>query len=560
MMQAAIYARRSTEEHQEASLDVQVSEATRYINEKGWSLDPSHVYIDDAVSRAEFKKRPGLIALLNTVEAGLIDVVVTRDESRLGGDMTRTGLLISDIIDGGARLFYYYSNEEVSLDTAVDKFMVAARNFASELEREKISQRTHEHLLSKARRGLNVGGRCYGYDNVEITDDQGRRVRVEYAINDHQADVIREIFRRYVDGAGLRTIAKALNERGEPSPRAGKRGTGSWSPGVIREMLRRDRYRGVASYNKIEKTYRGGTKVRVPRPQEEWIEIPVPHLQIVDEELWASVAGRFDKRARNRPATSRRGRPPKYLLSGFSRCAECGGPLKVSNGRQGSKAIKVYGCAYHRDRGNSVCSNTLRRPVETINEAVTSWVRRHVLTEETIVEALKEVRRRLRDRQTPGASEIPDLESETRDLKRQIDGMTEALAAAAENPVAVVKAITEREERLGRATARLETLRKAPSVLDKEVRRMEKEARRRLDDLKNLLERNPAEARKVMETVLDGPLTFTPIRTQEGPRYEIRGPLSLVELFAIEGFTKCSVPSGIRTRVTGVKGQRPGPD
>jgi site-specific DNA recombinase len=54
-----------------------------------------------------------------------------------------------------------------------------ALNFGAELEREKISQRTHEHLLVKARRGLNVGGRVFGYDNVEVKDGE-RRVRVEY--------------------------------------------------------------------------------------------------------------------------------------------------------------------------------------------------------------------------------------------------------------------------------------------------------------------------------------------------------------------------------------------
>jgi len=39
--------------------------------------------------------------------------------------------------------------------------MMALRNFSSELEREKISQRTREHLMTKARRGLNTGGRSY---------------------------------------------------------------------------------------------------------------------------------------------------------------------------------------------------------------------------------------------------------------------------------------------------------------------------------------------------------------------------------------------------------------
>lgn len=122
--------------------------------------------------------------------------------------------------------------------------MVTARNFAAELEREKIAQRTHEHLLVKARRGLNVGGRVYGYNNVEVMEGD-RRKHVEYEINQEQAAIIVEIFTRYARGEGLRTIAKALNGRHVPSAWAGKRGSGSWSPSALFAVLRRARYVGV---------------------------------------------------------------------------------------------------------------------------------------------------------------------------------------------------------------------------------------------------------------------------------------------------------------------------
>src|SRR5689334_35837 len=97
-MRCAIYCRKSTEE-QAASTDVQIAEASRYIESKGWTLAAEHVYRDDAVSRAEFKKRPGLIAMLNAAESGAFDAIVIRDESRLGGDMHRVGLVLQDLIE-----------------------------------------------------------------------------------------------------------------------------------------------------------------------------------------------------------------------------------------------------------------------------------------------------------------------------------------------------------------------------------------------------------------------------------------------------------------------------
>lgn len=507
-------------------------------------MDPAHVFIDDAVSRAEFKKRRGLPALLLAVEAGLVDVVVMRDETRLGGDMIRTGLVIQQVIEAGASLRYYFTDEVVHLDGATDRFLVAARNFAAELEREKISQRTHEHHMVKARRGLVVGGRCFGYDNVEAKDDQGRRVRVEYVINESQAEVIREVFRRYANGEGLRGIAKSLNERGVPSPSAGKRGTGSWSGGAIYEILHRERYRGVIVWNRYEKTYRGGTKVRIERPEAEWLRMEAPHLRIVEDDVWDNVQARFHGRSEEARRRRRPGRPPRYLLTSLARCSVCGGPIGVANGRQGKAPIKVYGCTYHRERGSTVCANSLRRPMEAVDEVVVAWIRRHVLTEDVVVAVLREVRLRLRERAREGESELPQLAAEVRKREQEIKRLVDILASADTQPEAVLERISERENEVRSLKTRLEVLRTAPSVIDMEVQRIEAEARRRLANLRSLLERNPDQAREVMSTILDGPLSFTPIRTDDGPRYEVRGSIGLGKLVVTDRFSNSASPAG----------------
>ncbi|GAC1549848.1 MAG: recombinase family protein [Polyangiales bacterium] len=524
-MRCAIYARRSTEEHQAASLDVQIQEATRYAERKGWVVAPQHVYVDDAVSRAEFKKRPALIAMLSAAESKDFDVVIARDETRLGGDTTRTCLLIQDLLDAGVRLYYYFSDEEVKLDGALAKMMVTLRNFASELEREKISQRTHEHLAVKARRGLNVGGRVYGFDNLEIKDGD-QRLRVEYRINPQQALVIREIFHCYVGGHGVRAIAKLLNERGIPSPRAGKRGTGSWSPSVVWDILRRERYRGNIVWNKREKMYKGGTKVRVARPESKWIEEHFEELRIIDEPLWEAVQAR--RPTRLNPGR-RTGAAPRHLLAGLARCGICGGPMQAINGRVGKKIItKVYACAWHRDRGDAVCANTLRRPVSIIDGAVMSWVRDNVLREEVIVDVLKEVRRRVAERAKTTSRELPEIDKKSAKVQREIGNLTEALAGGREKPAPVLEAIADRERQLQQLRVRKQILLTTPEAIGLEVRRMEKEVRTRLTDLRGLMERNIPEGRKALETLLDGRLKFTPI---EGRRYRVEGQISTGAIF-----------------------------
>ncbi len=113
---------------------------------------------------------------------------------------------------------------------------------------------------------------------------------------------------------------------------------------------------------------------------------------------------------------------------------------------------------------------------------------------------------------------------------------------------------TEREEQLRSIEARITALKTAPEVLDLETRRLEKEARTRLADLNGLLRRNPTEARAAMEALLVGLLVFTPTTTAEGKRYRIEGHAALDYVFPMKG-----VPSGIRTRVTALKGLGPGP-
>jgi site-specific DNA recombinase len=538
-LRAAIYARRSTEEHQAESLDLQIENAKQFIARNHWELAPDCTFVDDAISRAEFKKRPGLVALLNAANDKRCDVIVTRDESRLGGDQFRTGIVIQDILDADVQLFYYFTEEEVVLDGAVSKFLVAARNFAAELEREKTAQRTREHLQSKARRGLNVGGRVFGYDNVESREG-GRRTKVEYRINDQQAEIVRDIFRRYAEGQGVAGIAKELNARSIPSPHAGRRGSGSWSPSCIWAILRRTRYHGLLVWGRHAKTYRGGTKVRVPLPEDQWVKVEAPELKIVPDALWEAVQQRMEQSRRMTGRAGSRGAKPRYLLTGYTRCSECGGPIQVSNGKSGQKVIKVYGCSWYRNRGDAVCKNTVRRPVDAVDEAVVGWLKENVLSEALVAETLREVRRRLTQRAKESSSEIPELEREVRRLKVEAQRLAKALATTDEKPEAIVVAIAEREKRMRTLQARVEALKASPTVIGSELSVLEKEARHRLDNLREVLGRNPEEARKAVGALLEGPLTFTPVQTEGGKRYQIQGSIATGALFTTE-----SVPNGI---------------
>ena len=518
---AVIYARRS-QKHQDASVATQVEEAKRFIETKGWELAGS--YPDDAenTGRKEFKKRKEFLRLLSDADEGKFDIVVVRDPTRLGGDTARTMLAVETLKEAGVRVWYYINNSEVKLDSWIDKASFAIQSAASEGERDGISSRTFEALMVRARAGYNAGGSCYGYRNKWIVEGNVKK-RTEYEIDEPQAQIVRDIFQMYSEGEGLRGICKALNQRGVSSPQAGKRGTGSWSPTVVRPILRRERYHGVLVYGVTKKTYRGGTKVRVKRSANEVIRVQRPELKIVPDDLWERVAERF-RRNSHKPWRVAAGRKPKHLLSSLARCSKCGGPIHARKGKVGRLATKVYMCGYFHDR--AACTNSLRRPVAEADASCIAWIKDNVLREEVVLEILKEVRQRISNQCDESGGQVEALETQIAKLRKEIANLAEAVALTGGSVQALAQKLSERQERLSALEARLKMLRVAPDVLKLEVRRLEGEVRHRIDHFRELLDRDPEGARKVVEALLDGPATFTPIETPDGRRYKVAGRIA----------------------------------
>lgn len=542
-VRALLYLRKSTDEHQADSIDTQREGATRFIQShlKGEVVDE---IVDEGESRAEFKRRPGFARLLALCASKQrdFDVVVVRDESRLGAG-ERLTVAIDDMLAAGARVFYYATGEEVRLDSAEHKLTHAVRAIVADMERAKTAGRTREALDRKARRGLNVGGRCYGYDNVRTVVSDGKGW-TDYKVNPEQAKMVLEIARRYAAGESERSIARDLNERCIPSPRVGKRGTGSWSPNCIREMIRRPRYRGALEWGLIGAEYRGGTRVTFTRKKAELVTVERPDLRIIPPELDEVIQARIaDLRRRTSGLANFRGREPRYLLSGksVSRCGACGGPMHVANSKQGTRTIKVYSCLWRRDRGGSVCSNGVRRPVEAVDAVLIRWIQENVLSEDVVLAALAKVRERLAERAESASSETATAEAEIGRLDREIKRLVSVAASLedADQPEELARQIEEKTRRRREVRARLDATRAAPDLLGAEVRTLEQEARSRLADLRGLLTRRPAEARRTLEALFKGPVTFTPATVEGAPRFELSGVVNAGL------FHKLSDPNGI---------------
>ncbi len=541
-MKAAIYARKSTDDNDRdednKSVTRQVQHAKAYAESKGWSVDPEHIFVDDNQSGAVFN-RPALVRMLSDLRE--FDVIVMSELSRLGREQSATGSALADIVSKDVKVFFYLTDEELRYETAVDKFLVQAVAFAAELEREKASQRSRDALLRKAERGYNTGGRVYGYDNVPIfgTNAEGHKAKqyTDYRINEGEAEIVRGIFCMYADGNGHTSIAKTLN--GDPrfeqesrryfdgqTPPSPWKGTGSWAPSTIREMLYRERYRGVVPFGEYRKVVRNGIKKRIK--QDSYLMVNRKDLEIIPPDLWRRVATRL-KTVRKiylrdtggvlcgKPDS---GRASKYLLASLARCACCQGSIVVSGEPFGSgssrRRVPHYICSYHHKRGETVCANHHKERIKRMDAAVLAEIERMILTPDNVDDVIEQAMRHLIDRRKQGPDKVRKLKAEHKRISRELNNLV-TLVTSGSVPKTITREIKTREQRLEAIEQELGVFRPV-ELSEFDERRMRKACKEQMGRFKDLIYSNVPLARQALRKLLAGPIYFAPVVRLEDRR------------------------------------------
>ena len=404
-MQAAIYARRSTEQRvaEEAkSVTRQIENARAFALSRGWAVRDEHVFVDDGVSGAEFEKRPGFMRMMGSLRPRApFGFLVVSEQKSIGREMSETAYAIKQLAEAGVEVFEYGAGRSLTPKNATEKVLSSVHGYADEAHREQTAKRMHEAHSRLARAGHVTGGRLFGYRNRHVTKGADRdgnplHSHVERVVEDQEAAVVLRIFQLYASGLGLKAIARTLNLEGAIAPRysppaGGLPALGGWSPSTVRSILAREIYHGVAVWNLSRKRNDWGKVDQSPRPKEDRIAARREDLRIVPEPLWLQVAARradVEGRAVRFEGGRLLGRPPKHatknLLAGLATCGSCGGGMIVetSDGKYAR-----YACSRRRQNGS--CTNKLRVPVEEANEAVMRAVEQHVFTPEAIEKVVR---------------------------------------------------------------------------------------------------------------------------------------------------------------------------
>lgn len=293
------------------SLSRQLLVAHERAREDGYQIPLALVYWD--VWRGKDTDRPAFHQLLCDLrDHKQSDVIYIDQTDRLSRDRAVYYVLLHDLTRYGLR---------VRFGTEEDELIRHIKLVFDELELEKRHYRQVQANRARATKGHIVNKfPAYGYD---LSKD-----KTTYVINEDRAYWIRQIFDWFVSGKSIKKIVQELYEFGLPSPRGSK----LWSPESIRQILRREVYKGVYIANRYAKVWvwENGKQrlLNDIKPEQEWIYLTVPAL--VPEDQWNLAQ---ELLAENKLKAVRNGAKNEWLLSGMLRCS-CGKSMITKRGKR----------------------------------------------------------------------------------------------------------------------------------------------------------------------------------------------------------------------------------
>jgi DNA invertase Pin-like site-specific DNA recombinase len=539
-MRAAIYARYSSENQREASIEDQVRLCKARIEAEGWTT--ATTYTDFAQSGATHL-RPGYQQLLADARSGTFDIVVAEALDRLSRDQEHVAGFFKQLTFCGVKIVTVAEGE-------INELHVGLKGTMNALFLSDLRQKVRRGLEGRVRQGRSGGGLCYGYDVVREVDARGEPVCGGRVINEPEAGVVRRIFNSFARGCSPRAIAHALNREHVPGPDGRP-----WADTTIRGhalrrtgILRNELYVGRLVWNKQRYIKEPSTGKRLARvnPKHQWVIQNVPDLRIVDDELWdrvqARLAGIRDSAGAQKARDSKfwLNRRPQHLLTALAQCGICGAPLAAAG--------KDYlSCSAARRLGTCTNRKGTRRGVleGIILDALKDNLMHPDLVAEFIREFHAEVNRQRREAELSVGMKRRELD----EVSRKLDGLIEAIADGFRAPLLQSK-LDELEQR---KIALESDITSAPTTAPRLHPTLAELYRRKIASLEQALA-DPATGTEALE-ILRGLIERVSVRhTEKGVEVELVGEIA--NMVTLSAGAESVLKEPYRSSVKVVAGER----
>lgn len=351
-------------------------------------------YVDDGYTGTNFE-RPAFKRMINDIEIGKINCVITKDMSRLGRDYIGIGNYIEKYFPEHKIRYIAVNDGLDTIDGGIDD-ITPFKAIINDYYAKDISKKVKSAITTMKKQGKFLGGiPPYGY-KFESEDNHKQLV-----IDDETAPVVRRLFVMYANGYSLYKIANIFNKEKIPIPSVqkglnrGLRSTayGSWQTRTIDEILKNPTYIGNLTQGRRKKVnYKSKKIVRVP--ESDWIIYEKAHEPIIDKDTFDKVQNIYEKN-KNRSSSKN-----DFLLQGFLYCKECG--HKIGINKTGSKNY-YCSCNYYKKHSKLGLCTPHSMPYNILEREILKEVRkecRKSVKEDLLIGVLKNNNRKEKAKET----------------------------------------------------------------------------------------------------------------------------------------------------------------
>ena len=319
---------------------------------KEYGLSNTRCYVDDGFTGTNFN-RPGFQQMLEDIDLGYISAVMVKDLSRLGRDYVSVGHY-TDIYFPEHNVRFIAVNDMV--DSADGENELAPfKNIMNEMYARDISRKVRSSHRLRGNMGVPLSQPPYGYR--KDPDMKGR-----WIVDPEPAEVVRRIFRLFLEGNGVESIAHILQKDQVMIPlaywfskglkRGGRRSHTDpcrWNMNTVWKILHQQEYCGdVINFKTYSKSFKN--KKRLENPEENWKVFHDVHDPIIDRETFELVQSRLGNTKHRKPKAEN---GEKSIFTDLLVCADCGRKLWYHFNT--SRGIRFFSCSNYKGDFRDTC-------------------------------------------------------------------------------------------------------------------------------------------------------------------------------------------------------------
>lgn len=425
---AVIYCRLSKDDEREgesASIEHQRELLTSYCLDHGFTI--VGILQDDGYTGTN-QNRPGFQELLRLCGEKKVDVVVTKDLSRLGRDYLGNGELIEKTFPK-LRIRYIAVNDSVDSMNGIDE-MVGFKNMINECYSRDTSKKVHSGYMVQAKNGKFTG--CvapFGYK--KSPEDNNKLI-----IDEETAPIIRKIFGWAYDGHGINYICRRLEEEKIPCPTWWNRERGIrnhytkqelkdpedgkyfWDQSAMKRLLGNPVYRGAIAGQRQNYQFKVG--VLGEKKPEEWIVVEDMCEPIIDKDTFDAVQKRIEVRKRVC------GNGEVNMYAGICFCGECGRAVRFKRANDKNRTFHLS-CGTYGRYGVHHCTQH-RVDYDVINDIVLKEIKKYAKfslknEDEVLAEIKKQTNEEENRERKKSETQIAKQENRLKELDKMMDQM-----------------------------------------------------------------------------------------------------------------------------------------